>query len=169
MAVAEGNPVLPHNEGAKSVMFEEEIELVDRNDEATREEDLWYTSNEYFFMRRKATNLAKRMGELDNDVECSRGLEIVESTSVQERGEKIRELVQAVIEKQKQDADPEAIAELSKKASHVTIQESLKRAKDDATDAKHILADIRKEWSGKPKFGLKRILKVKRMFRKHTK
>ena len=132
-------------------MFEEKVELVGRDDEATKLEDRWYTSNEYFFMRRKATNMAKRMEEMDNGEDCSRGLEIVESNSAQERNEKIQNLVKAVIETQKQDSDPEKIAAISRKASHDSIQESLKRAKDDAKHARHILADIRKEWSGREK------------------
>ena len=148
-------------------MFEEKVELVKRDDEATRQEDRWYTSNEYFFMRRKATNMAKRMDELDKgDGDSSRGLEIVESTSVEERNEKIKQLVQAVIQKQKQDADPEAIAAISRKASQDSIQESLRKAKDDEKHAKHILADVRKEYGGKKKKLSSKLKKLFLFFRK---
>ncbi|KAL3930463.1 MAG: hypothetical protein SGBAC_011757 [Bacillariaceae sp.] len=153
------------NEESKTVMFQEKTELMDRNDEASKQEDRWYTSNEYFFMRRKATNMAKRMDEVDNtDEDCSRGLDIVEPNNVQERHEKIQTLVKAVMEKQKEDASPETIAQLCRKASQDSIEDSIRLAKCDAKDAKKILADIRKEWCGEKETKLS--AKIKHLFRR---
>ena len=72
-------------------------------------------------------------------------------------------MVEAVIQKQKQHADPEAIAAISRKTSSDDIQESLKKAKDDEKHAKHILSDVRKEWGGKDK---KLTSRLKKFFRR---
>ncbi|CAJ1963428.1 unnamed protein product [Cylindrotheca closterium] len=185
MAVPKGNVVLPRNEGpkavmfdgkvsprsgpAKTVMFHGKVEPIHRKDEATKEDVRWYTGNEYFFMRRRATNLAKRLEECDDDdgEDCSRGLEIVESTAIQERYLKVQRLVHTVVAKHKQAADPEAIAELSRKASQDSIQESIRLAKNDAKHAKKILSETRKEWHGKEK--LSTINRIKRLFKRRKK
>jgi hypothetical protein len=132
-----------------SVMFDEEIKVLDvpaSSTSAEKDEDLWYSNREYFFMRRRATNMAKRMEDCDDEKDCSRGLEIVENNAVTERNKRIQELVQEVLQKQGQDADPEELAEISRNVSKDSRRKSLENAVYDAKHAEQYLSDTRKSW-----------------------
>jgi hypothetical protein len=132
-----------------TVMFDEEIKVLDvpaSSTSAEKDEDLWYSNSEYFFMRRQATNMAKRMEDCDDEIDCSRGLEIVENNAVKERNKRIQGLVQEVLQKQGQDADPEELAKISRKVSKDSRRKSLENAVDDAKHAKLYLSDTRKCW-----------------------
>lgn len=160
MAVAARNSLLSRSgaqyplQAVPKVMFDEDIEVVDfpaSLASAEKDEDVWYTNSEYFFMRRQATNMSKRINHCDEEEDCSRGLEIVESTAAEQRNKRIQDLVQAVIQRQGQSADAEELAAVSRKASEGSMRKSLENAIYDEKQAIQILSDTRKAWRRKSK------------------
>eukprot|EP00980_Cylindrotheca_fusiformis_P012966 scaffold3236_cov66-Cylindrotheca_fusiformis.AAC.32 len=157
-AVAQRNISIPPRGAQKplqavpSVMFNEHIKVVKYAPEEEKEEDVWYTRSEYYVMRRQAKIMAKKIETVDCEGDCSRGLEIVESKAVQKRSKLVQELVQNILRKQYEQADPEVLAETSREVSSDSLRKSLENAHSDAKQAKQYLKDIRKDWgrNGKP-------------------
>jgi replicative superfamily II helicase len=76
-------------------------------------------------------------------VEGADQMESVENNAVNEWNKRIQGLV---LKNQGQDADPEELAKISRKAFKNSRRKSLEHADDDAKHAEQYLSDTRKSW-----------------------
>jgi hypothetical protein len=151
------------------VMFQEEPEVREFPEPFSCElQERWYTSIEYFFIKKDAMNLVRRMSSTriqDSNTVSTRGLEIVDEERVRVRRKAIDTAVHTVLKEQEErgkDADPEHLAAVYRRVSQDHVRKSIETANDDAKEAQTYLKDTRKSIKGygkkrgklKPKFRL---------------
>lgn len=111
----------------------------------------WYSREEYFFIKKEALSLVRRMGNTriaESDFTSTRGLEIVDETKARERREHISEAVQKVIHgQQKKGSHPEHLASISSKHSKANVRKCVATAAEDARDVESYLADTKESWT----------------------
>lgn len=115
----------------------------------------WYSTGEYFFIKKEALSLARRMSNTkikDTNTITTRGLEIIEDSQVKQRKQKIDNVVRCVLDAQERSgSDPEILAPIYRQLSHSCITRSIESATDDARDAALYLADMTENSSAKGK------------------
>lgn len=141
--------------GIPVVMFQEEPEVREIQEPfISEQQERWYTSAEYFFIKKDAMNLVRRMSSTrieDSNTVSTRGLEIVDDERVRARRKAIETAVKAVLKQQDElgkNADPEQIAAVYRQVSLDHVRKSIDTADDDAKEAEKYLKDTRKSING---------------------
>jgi hypothetical protein len=113
----------------------------------------WYSTGEYFFIKKEALCLCRRMCTTnieDTDTLSTRGLEIVDDSQVKQRKKMIDNVVKCVLEEQQRNgSDPDSLAPLYQELSQSCKRRSIENAINDHKDAECYLADTKKRLSAK--------------------
>lgn len=112
-------------------------------------QDRWYSNGEYFFIKKEALSVVRRMSSAtvqDTNSISTRGLEIIDDRRVKVRKKAIDGVVKCILEAQRiSGSDPEYLAPLYQEMAQPSVRKSLENANCDAKDAEQYLADTKKQ------------------------
>lgn len=147
-----GNSSVDQQRKGLAVSFKEEPpEVHEVPVDKTEIQERWYSKGEYFFIKKEALNLVRRMSSSnvkDTDSISTRGLEVVDDRRVRKRKEAIDKVVKCILETQQMNgSDPECLAPVYKNMAQPCVRQSIDNASCDAKDAELYLADARRQWN----------------------